>query len=96
MVMVVETLALVAVTEHTLSTAYWALSAISPALRAQRVGSHYSQEGQYQQFGFSVPHRRIYEMMMIRSTELVLIEIMSVTFCYLCNSMCNALHSKLL
>jgi hypothetical protein len=35
-------------------------------------------------------------MMMIRSTELVLIEIMSVTFCYPCNSMLDALHFKIL
>jgi hypothetical protein len=33
-------------------------------------------------------------MMVIRSTELVLIEIMSVIFCYQCNSMHDALHSK--
>jgi hypothetical protein len=35
-------------------------------------------------------------MMMKRSTELVLIEIMSVIFCYPYNSMCDALHSKIL
>jgi hypothetical protein len=40
--------------------------------------------------------RRIYEMMTIRSTELVLIEIMSVTFCYPCNLTRDALHSKIL
>jgi hypothetical protein len=34
-------------------------------------------------------------MMMIRSTELVLIEIMSVIFiCYPCNSTRDALHSR--
>jgi hypothetical protein len=35
-------------------------------------------------------------MMMMRSTELVLKEIMIVIFCYPCNSMCDALHSKIL
>jgi hypothetical protein len=35
-------------------------------------------------------------MMMIKSTELVLIEIMSVIFCYLCISMRDALYSKIL
>jgi hypothetical protein len=35
-------------------------------------------------------------MMVIRSTDLVLIEIESVLFCYPCNSMRDALHSKIL
>ncbi len=34
-------------------------------------------------------------MMMIRSTELVLMEIMSVIFCYPGNSTRDALHSKI-
>jgi hypothetical protein len=34
-------------------------------------------------------------MMMKRSTESVLIKIMSVIFCYQCNSTCDALHSKI-
>ncbi len=56
-----------------------------------------SQEGQYQQIGCWTPFRRIYEMMIvIRSTELVLIEIMSVLFCYPCSSTRDALHSKIL
>jgi hypothetical protein len=34
-------------------------------------------------------------MMMIKSTELVLIEIMSIMFCYPCNSTRDALHSEM-
>jgi hypothetical protein len=66
-------------------------------VQAKFVGSCYSQEGQYQLIDCGIPCRRIYEMMMmIRSTELVLIEIISVIFCYPCNSMCDAPHSKIL
>jgi hypothetical protein len=35
-------------------------------------------------------------MMMIRSTELVVIKIISAIICYPCNSMHDALHSKIL